>query len=174
MSMLRKELIFGKVSLTHSDILRIENRFVRIFQKAIPDSGNQYKMDRREQRGLALIFNHQNFADKFDFVPRNGTMHDKIRLEELYGKVGFEVQSYDDLKFEEIEGIIDKVSVQDHAGSDCLLVTVLSYGTESSLFAFDKEYATQILWSSFTGDKCPSLAGKPKIFIIQVNGSDCQ
>ena len=84
--------------------------------------------------------------------------------------MGFEVRPYNDLTYQAIEDTIDRTAkdVNDFA-CDCILVTVLSYGTESSLYAHDKEYPTQILWNSFTGDKCPGLAGKPKIFIIQVS-----
>lgn len=28
-------------------------------------------------------------------------------------------------------------------------------------------YSVKSIWAQFTGDKCPSLAGKPKLFFIQ-------
>ena len=65
--------------------------------------------------------------------------------------------------------IIFSVAEEDHSDADCLLVTVLTHGeTSKFLYAQDSLYNVEDLWLPFTGDKCRSLAGKPKIFIIQV------
>jgi len=45
---------------------------------------------------------------------------------------------------------------------------VLTHGEHGKLYGFDKKYNTEKLWENFSGKKCPSLAGKPKIFLIQV------
>jgi len=68
--------------------------------------------------------------------------------------------------------IIFSVAEEDHSDADCLLVTVLTHG-EMSNFVHAKEclYSVEKLWLPFTADKCLSLAGKPKIFIIQVSES---
>ena len=61
------------------------------------------------------------------------------------------------------------VSERDYRNCDCLIITVLTHGMQNDLiYAKDHVYNTQGLWSPFTPDKCKSLAGKPKIFIIQV------
>ena len=68
--------------------------------------------------------------------------------------------------------IILSVAKEDHSDADCLLVTVLTHAeTASLLAAYDCHYDVVKLWSPFTADKCLSLAGKPKIFIIQVSES---
>jgi caspase-like apoptosis-related cysteine protease len=36
------------------------------------------------------------------------------------------------------------------------------------LYGRDTAYKPEALWDPFTADKCPSLAGKPKLFFIQV------
>ena len=41
-------------------------------------------------------------------------------------------------------------------------------GTDGMLTARDHKYNLDVLWAPFKPSKCPSLAGKPKIFIIQV------
>jgi caspase-like apoptosis-related cysteine protease len=62
------------------------------------------------------------------------------------------------------------VSKADHKNEDCLVVAVLTHGYgKRHLYAYDYYYETNILFSSFTADACPELAGKPKIFIIQVS-----
>jgi caspase-like apoptosis-related cysteine protease len=68
--------------------------------------------------------------------------------------------------------IIFSVAEEDHSDADCLLVTVLTHGENSDvLYAYDSYYHVEELWSPFTAEKCLSLAGKPKIFIIQVSES---
>jgi caspase-like apoptosis-related cysteine protease len=62
------------------------------------------------------------------------------------------------------------VSKDDHKNEDCIVVAVLTHGEgKNKLYAYDDVYKSDMLWSSFTGDVCPSLAGKPKIFIVQVS-----
>ena len=49
------------------------------------------------------------------------------------------------------------------------MVAILTHGEENEiLYARDKKYHLEILIKAFAGDNCPSLIGKPKIFIIQV------
>jgi caspase 7 len=55
-----------------------------------------------------------------------------------------------------------------HGDADCLVIIVLTHGKENALHAKDTHYEPDILWNAFTADKCPSLAGKPKLFFIQV------
>jgi len=65
--------------------------------------------------------------------------------------------------------IVLSVAEEDHSDADCLLVTVLTCGEMSKfLYAQDCLYNVEDLWLPFTANKCLSLAGKPKIFIIQV------
>lgn len=64
---------------------------------------------------------------------------------------------------------IFSVANEDHSDNDCLAVVVLTHGINSSfIYAKDNPYPVESLWNSFTADKCPTLAGKPKIFFIQV------
>lgn len=57
----------------------------------------------------------------------------------------------------------------DHTNNDCLALVVLTHGINSSyIYARDTIYPIETLWNSFTADNCPSLAGKPKLFFIQV------
>jgi len=65
------------------------------------------------------------------------------------------------------------VAQEDHSDADCLMVTVLTHGMGSSyLHAKDVPYNLEILWSPFTANNCLTLAGKPKIFVIQVSESN--
>jgi caspase-like apoptosis-related cysteine protease len=59
-------------------------------------------------------------------------------------------------------------AAKDHSSADCLLVAVMTHGDPGILHCRDTVYRTQELWLHFTGDKCRSLIGKPKLFFIQV------
>lgn len=61
------------------------------------------------------------------------------------------------------------VSEEDFSDADCLCITVLTHGMGSNyLLARDHPYNVDQLWTPFTADRCLTLAGKPKLFFIQV------
>ncbi|XP_067010936.1 caspase isoform X2 [Anabrus simplex] len=116
------------------------------------------------RRGVALIFNHANFRD---LAPRNGTRKDCTSLVEALENLDFEVWEHHDFTYKELKKKLDEVARADHTDADCLLIAVLSHGKEDELNSADEAYSVQQLWKPFLEDKCPTLAGKPKIFIIQ-------
>lgn len=61
-----------------------------------------------------------------------------------------------------------KAAVEDHTNADCLIVVAMSHGESGLLHSTDSLYPVDMLWTPFTGDRCTSLAGKPKLFFIQV------
>ena len=60
------------------------------------------------------------------------------------------------------------VAGEDHSDNDCVLIALMSHGDDGVLYAKDQQYKPERLWSHFTSDQCPTLAGKPKLFFIQV------
>lgn len=59
--------------------------------------------------------------------------------------------------------------MDDYSDCDCLAIAVLTHGINSTyIYAKDGPYPVDMLWNGFTADKCPSLAGKPKMFFVQV------
>ena len=61
------------------------------------------------------------------------------------------------------------MSEEVHSNNDCLLVVVMSHGSEDGEMyaAKNEKYPVEELWEKFLGDNCKSLMGKPKIFVIQ-------
>ena len=57
----------------------------------------------------------------------------------------------------------------DHSKNDCFGVAILSHGDEGIVYGVDKIVLIDALVAPFKGDRCKSLLGKPKIFIIQVS-----
>lgn len=56
-----------------------------------------------------------------------------------------------------------------HADADCFVCVFLSHGENDHVYAYDDKIAIQDITALFKGDKCKSLVGKPKIFILQVS-----
>jgi len=125
-----------------------------------------YQMSHR-RRGKALIFNHEKYKQERMLGLRDGTNIDRDKLETVLKSMKFDVNVYNDLKWTEIEETLENVSLENHEDADCLLIVALTHGDLGTLEAFDAPYPSEKLWLNFMGDKCPSLAGKPKIFLIQ-------
>ncbi|XP_074849556.1 caspase-6-like isoform X4 [Carettochelys insculpta] len=135
------------------------------------DPDAQYKMNHR-RRGLALIFNHERFYWHLTLPDRRGTHADRDNLKRSLTELGFEVRSFDDPKAEDVLRTIYEVSVDNHSDADCFVCVFLSHGEDNHVYAYDAKIQIQRVTNMFRGDKCPSLVGKPKIFIIQACRGD--
>lgn len=60
----------------------------------------------------------------------------------------------------------------DHSDHDCLLISILSHGQLGWIYAKDTCYKLEDIWCYFTAPRCPTLAGKPKLFFIQACQGD--
>ena len=60
------------------------------------------------------------------------------------------------------------VAAENHEQYDCLVVCFLSHGEHGLLYAHDRAFQPYLLWAPFAANLCPTLAGKPKLFFIQV------
>ncbi|XP_067008293.2 caspase-1-like [Anabrus simplex] len=105
---------------------------------------------------------------------REGSNADVESLKDLFTDLGFDITICHNKSRDEIEDIIDKFAKEDHSDADCLVVVVLSHGKgKPYIWARDDFYSVESVWTPFTADKCPTLAGKPKIFIFQAcRGND--
>ncbi|KAM6307421.1 caspase-8-like [Aegotheles albertisi] len=141
-----------------------------------------YKMTSRP-RGVCLILNNHNFAKAREAVPelkkmrdRNGTDVDAEALRRVFSKLHFEIAEYRDLTAEQIRKTVNIYQCEDHKDKDCFVCCVLSHGKKGIIYGVDgQEVPIQELTTSFTGQKCRSLAGKPKVFFVQAcQGDACQ
>ncbi|OXU23463.1 hypothetical protein TSAR_013311 [Trichomalopsis sarcophagae] len=123
------------------------------------------------KRGLAIIFNHEFFTVGH-LKPRCGTNVDCENLANTLKSLGFEVNDLHNSTHKDISKYLEKVSEMDHSQHDCLVVAVLSHGELGLLYAHDTPYKADTIWSHFTSDRCPTLAGKPKLFFIQACQGD--
>ncbi|XP_065260919.1 caspase-6 [Emys orbicularis] len=142
------------------------------FERSQPfDPAAQYKMNHK-RRGVALIFNHEQFYWHLTLPDRRGTLADRDNLKRSLTELGFEVRCFDDLKAEEVMRNIYEVSTDNHSDADCFVCVFLSHGEDNHVYAYDAKIKVQTVTNMFKGDKCPSLVGKPKIFIIQACRGD--
>lgn len=118
-------------------------------------------------RGLALIFNHKYF-DNPRLTQRKRTEEDTEALSKELKRLHFKVNVHNDCILKEIILIVKETSQNvDHSDNDCILITVLSHGGKGRIYAKDTSYSPAAMWSCFTAENCPSLAGKPKWFLFQ-------
>ncbi|XP_053357973.1 caspase-6-like [Clarias gariepinus] len=135
------------------------------------DPKEEYNM-KHKRRGLALIFNQETFYWQLMFNPRNGTRADKENLKTRFEQLGFEVKVFNDLKQEEVLEIIKEAANANHADADCFVCIFLSHGEAGHVYAYNDKIDILEMTSLFRGDKCHSLVGKPKIFILQACRGD--
>ena len=83
-----------------------------------------------------------------------------------------QVRVYEDRAWKDIDGILQNLALEDHSDADCILIAVLSHGELGILYASDHAYKPDKLWAPFNSEACPSLAGKPKLFFIQVSNNN--
>ncbi|KAH8265100.1 hypothetical protein KR026_010348 [Drosophila bipectinata] len=130
----------------------------------------EYNMCHKD-RGMALIFNHEHF-DVPTLKSRAGTNVDCENLTRVLKQLDFAVTVYKDCRFNDIRKAIEAAASQNHSNSDCILVAILSHGEMGYIYAKEVQYKLESIWSFFTTNHCPSLAGKPKLFFIQACQGD--
>ncbi|XP_034115248.2 caspase-like [Drosophila albomicans] len=131
----------------------------------------EYNMQHKN-RGTAIIFNHMEFDARLNLNPRDGTEVDCARLQSVLKQLHFDVYSYDDLCHKKIVETVAKLASQNHEDSDCILIAILSHGEKGLINARDVQYKLQDICELLLPSKCPSLAGKPKLFIVQACQGD--
>lgn len=132
---------------------------------------DMYYNMKHKKRGIAIIFNHEKF-DIHTLKTRSGTNVDCEQLKNCLKNLGYTVKVYHDLHFKELNSIVQEAARMDHTDCDSFIITVLSHGEMGILYTKDVPYKPENLWVQFTADRCPTLAGKPKLFFIQACQGD--
>ncbi|XP_055318469.1 caspase-like [Sitodiplosis mosellana] len=131
---------------------------------------SEYNM-RHNKRGMAIVFNHEHF-DIPTLKSRTGTNVDCENLRHTLETLQFDVVVHKDLRLTDIHQKIENLANADHSEHDCLLISILSHGELGYIYAKDTHYKLENIWSFFTAPRCPTLAGKPKLFFIQACQGD--
>jgi hypothetical protein len=107
----------------------------------------------------------------FSFQPtsnRDGTERDKTKLTSVFKALGFDVEIFENLKKKDLLYYIEGLRSRDFSTYASLIVCILSHGDENVVEGTDgKSLNINELKYKFNSNDCPSLNGKPKIWIIQ-------
>lgn len=119
------------------------------------------------KRGTAIIFNNKRFARNTNWCERIGTDVDCQNLENLFQKMGFNVEKHNNAQKQQMKSaMVNLVSKKDHRDADCFACAILSYGEEGIIYGSDGQpISIEELVSPLKDDQL--LAGKPKLFFIQ-------
>ena len=99
--------------------------------------------------------------------------HFSAALSKTFSDLHFEVRPYKDVTAKGICDVLEYYRNLDHNDKDCFVCCILSHGDKGIIYGSDgREAPIYDLTSYFTGSKCPSLLGKPKIFFIQACPGD--
>ncbi|NXS20071.1 CASP8 protein, partial [Mystacornis crossleyi] len=127
--------------------------------------GKIYKM-KNKPHGYCLILNNHIFENPCN--NREGTLQDGEAVKRVFKWLQFETVEYMNLQGQKMKETVKEYSKKDHRNMDCFVCFILSHGEKDKVKGVD-DVCVNIddLVSCFTGTNCPSLAGKPKVFIIQ-------
>lgn len=133
-----------------------------------------YQM-KNKPRGYCLIFNNYDFSEARENIPklcrikdRKGTDFDAETLDGTFTELHFETVPCRNFTAQAICDMLQYYQGIDHGDRDCFICCILSHGNRGIIYGTDgEEVPISELTSYFIGSKCPSLAGKPKVFFIQ-------
>ncbi|NWV94805.1 CASP8 protein, partial [Machaerirhynchus nigripectus] len=133
--------------------------------EAAHQHGKIYKM-KNNPHGYCLIINNYIFQNPCN--NREGTLQDGEAVKRVFKWLQFDTVEYMDLEGRKIKETVKEYSKKDHRNMDCFVCFILSHGEKDKVKGVDDVCVNiEDLVSCFTGTNCPSLAGKPKVFIIQ-------
>ncbi|GFU38053.1 caspase-3 [Nephila pilipes] len=118
--------------------------------------------------GDCHIFDYQKFS-----IPRLGSEKDAIRLEHDFDRLDFDVHRYLDLSVSKTKDVLLEASKKNHSQSKYFVCCFLTHGDSGKLYMPDGDIDIDAILSYFSRTSCPSLSGKPKIFIIQACRGNC-
>ena len=90
-------------------------------------------------------------------------------LKDTFEKLDFIVEMHENLTDTDMMQLLVNVAHNvDHKDYDCLVCCILSHGVLNHLYGTNgRLVAIRDLTSVFQSNRCPSLAGKPKLFFLQ-------
>ena len=134
------------------------------------NANTDYRMN-HPRRGFHIIFAHELFDNEVAgperLQQREGTREDVDALIQAYTHLGFENRLLRYFSRGDLQDILCEFACYDHSDHDCLAVTVLTHGNGKELFARDASFCFDEIWRPFQAQTSRSLAGKPKLFVIQ-------
>lgn len=114
-----------------------------------------------------LVINNNIFPQREDVV-HTGSNDDVMNLISLFDDFNFITRVHDNLRKSEMLMLLTDTSEKDFSRFDCFMCVILSHGSKDGIYGTDEEVIkVEAITRLFGRDECPSLEGKPKIFLIQ-------
>ncbi|XP_073927501.1 caspase-8 isoform X3 [Castor canadensis] len=149
---MEKRVLLGETNL---DILK---RICEQINKSLLGKINDYELRRCSDNLTERRMSIEGCSDSF----LNETLRQTFKM------LHFEIILYKNSTAKEIYEVLQSYQTMDHNNKDCFVCCILSHGDKGIVYGTDgKQASIYELTSYFTGSKCPSLAGKPKVFFIQ-------
>ncbi|KAH9377848.1 hypothetical protein HPB48_016332 [Haemaphysalis longicornis] len=123
---------------------------------------------RQNPRGRCIIINNVNFDGPLE--DREGSELDADCMKTLFTQLHFNVTVASNLTRDEMKELLRRVSkAESHRFADCLVVILMSHGEEGFIYGSDSEKLRlqHDVYGPFNNEECPTLQGKPKIFLVQ-------
>ncbi|XP_074545053.1 caspase-8 [Halichoeres trimaculatus] len=131
-----------------------------------PSDQTEYYILKHNPRGLCVIFNNQVFLGGLG--KRAGSEKDEEALCEVFSRLGFTPDVYNNLTADEMRQEVLKLSKRNFTKEDALVLCVLSHGELGTVYGTDEqEVRIKELTTPFASGHASTLAGKPKMFFIQ-------
>lgn len=131
-----------------------------------------YSTNSKGKRGSLLVINNMKFQKHEK--ERKGAEKDVRNMDELFRQMNFERTIKSNLIKKDMESTLKAYSKKNFNQFDVNVIVMMSHGCGDSnsdstkIIGTDgQSLATTEVISYFTNSNCPSLAGKPKIFIFQ-------
>ena len=133
------------------------------------DHSFKYEM----KKGYVYVYHNFFFAKREDPF-RHGSQKDVENLKLFFDtQLGFTMRVKENLSAQEMMSNAKDLSERDFSKNDCLFFVILSHGKQEGILGVDDEpISLAAMADLFTADKCPTLKGKPKIFIVQACRGD--
>lgn len=128
---------------------------------------NVYRMENRP-RGKCVIINNFKFHCLDHW--RHGSDVDASRMEALFNELHFDCVTHHDLSAKEMKAVLEEAAnPEHHKDADCLVVVLMSHGMWDCIFGVDAMalHLHRDVYALFSNENCPTLLGKPKVFIVQ-------
>ncbi|XP_047134596.1 caspase-3 isoform X1 [Hydra vulgaris] len=138
------------------DLLKVDFKF---------NSDNFYNTN-TFPRGTLTIINVKNFMKSSNMheYPRLGTDVDAESLCDLFLKLGFKIDRFNNPKSTDVLNILKQAANEDYSLMSCCVVAVLTHGKEGEIFCTNDTLNISEITNIFC---TKALAGKPKLFLIQ-------
>ena len=113
-----------------------------------------------------MIINNLEFREKR--LNRYGGEFDEQLLHKLFLELSFEVHVKHDLKYSEILEAAEEYASRDHSNFDAFFMIVMSHGADGDvIYGVSGKHKVGVKEIMADFEQCPTLEGKPKVFIIQ-------